>query len=313
MARAFLIIHDRGLLVLDRVIAPGGGGQPAEVRTFTPRQATFGENDVLLEGESQTARMTFASNVPSTLSRHAALLTLRSANPPTMMRWQTNKQETSILMASLLTCGSAPVALSVVLEQTQDPDSDEMHDGPIIITMKGRNWSESIRLTDRLEPVTADTTSGTGPYKTDITEWNELRKVPAMKTYFNNMNLYHISYAAFGDDGKATQSYIRGRRYMPNRTGLKGTDLEPDYYFDDLFETGVSGLQGNRLTIKNAKNDARIWWAGLLGRMIIVEIHFNYGTRGIHGKRCFTDGLTEIGFAVFPYDDSFRAFRVFRS
>jgi hypothetical protein len=83
------------------------------------------------------------------------------------------------------------------------------------------------------------TGSGEAPFATDISEWNELRKVPAMRTYFNHMNLYHISYAAFGNDGKATQSYIRGRRYMPNKTGLKGTDLEPDYYFDDLFETGV--------------------------------------------------------------------------
>ena len=33
------------------------------------------------------------------------------------------------------------------------------------------------------------TGSGTGPYARDITEWNELRKVPAMKTYYNNMNL----------------------------------------------------------------------------------------------------------------------------
>lgn len=83
------------------------------------------------------------------------------------------------------------------------------------------------------------TGSGEGPYAKDIAKWNELRKVPAMKTYFNNMNLYHISYAAFGNDGTATKSYIRGRRYMPHKTGLKGTDLEPDYYFDDLFKPGV--------------------------------------------------------------------------
>lgn len=82
------------------------------------------------------------------------------------------------------------------------------------------------------------TGSGKGEFATDIADWNELRKVPAMNAYFDNMNLYHISYAAFGNDGKATQSYIRGRRYMPHMTGLKSTDLEPDYYFDDLFATG---------------------------------------------------------------------------
>jgi len=83
------------------------------------------------------------------------------------------------------------------------------------------------------------TGSGKGPYAKDIAEWHELRKVPSMRTYYNNMNTYHVSYAAFGNDGKATQSYIRGRRYMPHKSGLKGTDLEPDYYFDDLFATGV--------------------------------------------------------------------------
>lgn len=83
------------------------------------------------------------------------------------------------------------------------------------------------------------TGSGKAPYAKDITKWNELRKVPAMKTYFNHMNTYHISYAAFGNDGKATQSYIRARRYMPNRTGLKGTELRPEYTSKTLFAKGV--------------------------------------------------------------------------
>ncbi|MDT8391757.1 MAG: DUF1961 family protein [Lentisphaeria bacterium] len=83
------------------------------------------------------------------------------------------------------------------------------------------------------------TGSGEGPYARDISQWNELRKVPAMKTYFDNMDTYHISYAAFGNDGKATSSYIRARRYMPHKTGLKGSDLEPDYFSKTLFATGV--------------------------------------------------------------------------
>jgi len=82
------------------------------------------------------------------------------------------------------------------------------------------------------------TGSGEEPYVKDITEWNELRKVPAMSMYFDHMNTYHISYAAFPNDEDST-SYIRARRYMPNATGLNGTDLEPDYYPKGLFETGV--------------------------------------------------------------------------
>jgi len=82
------------------------------------------------------------------------------------------------------------------------------------------------------------TGSGEEPYVKDITEWNELRSVPAMRMYFDHMHTYHISYAAFPNDEDST-SYIRARRYMPNATGLNGTDLEPDYYPKGLFETGI--------------------------------------------------------------------------
>ena len=83
------------------------------------------------------------------------------------------------------------------------------------------------------------TGSGKAPYTKDITNWNELRKVPAMKTYYNHMNTYHVSYAAFPNEGEDRTSYIRGRRYMPEKKGLQGTDLNPDYYPKGLFATGV--------------------------------------------------------------------------
>ena len=82
------------------------------------------------------------------------------------------------------------------------------------------------------------TGSGEEPYVDDIIEWNELRRVPAMRMYFDHMHTYHISYAAFPNN-EDTTSYVRGRRYMPNRTGLEGTALEPDYYPQGLFKPGV--------------------------------------------------------------------------
>ncbi len=82
------------------------------------------------------------------------------------------------------------------------------------------------------------TGSGKPPYSTDIAEWSELRKVPSMKAYYNNMNTYHISYAAFPNSGNDRTQYIRGRRYIPNSKGLKNTDLTPDYYPEGLFKTG---------------------------------------------------------------------------
>jgi hypothetical protein len=80
------------------------------------------------------------------------------------------------------------------------------------------------------------TGSGEGPYAKDITKWSGLRKTPAMKMYYDHMHAYHISYAANPGTKKA---YIRGRRYMPERQGLEGTQLKPDYSTPELFATGV--------------------------------------------------------------------------
>jgi len=78
------------------------------------------------------------------------------------------------------------------------------------------------------------TGSGKGRCAKDITKWNQSRRVPSMRTYYNKMHTYHISYATSPD------SYIRGRRYMPNARGLKGTELKPDYEnIKGLFKTGV--------------------------------------------------------------------------
>lgn len=82
------------------------------------------------------------------------------------------------------------------------------------------------------------TGSGNGRYTKDISKWNELRRAPAMRMYFDHMHAYHISYAAFPNNKDAT-SYIRARRYMPEASGLRGTDLEPDYYPGGLFKKGV--------------------------------------------------------------------------
>ena len=101
---------------------------------------------------------------------------------------------------------------------------------------------EYTRLDDETRCVTIlyiqATGNGIAPFSEDISEWSELRQVPAMRTYFNNMNTYHISYAAFPND-EDTTSYIRARRYMPDGTGLSGTELLPDYFPEGLFKMGV--------------------------------------------------------------------------
>ena len=82
--------------------------------------------------------------------------------------------------------------------------------------------------------------SGIAPYTDDIMDWCDLRKVPAMKTYFNHMNTYHISYAVTATAKEPYDDYIRARQYNPlANKGLKGTDLKPDYLNNYLFKYGI--------------------------------------------------------------------------
>lgn len=83
------------------------------------------------------------------------------------------------------------------------------------------------------------TGSGQQPYKKDIAKWAELRREPAMKLYFDRMNTYHISYSAYPNNESTTDDYIRARRYMPHKTGLKDSDLKPDYFKSGFFQSGV--------------------------------------------------------------------------
>lgn len=66
------------------------------------------------------------------------------------------------------------------------------------------------------------TGSGEEQFPKNIFEWNQLREIPAMGVYYNNMNTLHISYAAFTPDG----DYIRARRYRPDlKQKMEGTEL----------------------------------------------------------------------------------------
>ncbi|MFP4027754.1 MAG: DUF1961 family protein [Candidatus Brocadiia bacterium] len=80
---------------------------------------------------------------------------------------------------------------------------------------------------------------GEEPYTEDIAEWADLRQVPFMSSYFNNMNLLHISYAAFGNQDDKDEDYVRARRYpaRPDRP-FGETDLSPDNFETGLFRPG---------------------------------------------------------------------------
>ncbi len=139
VARMFVILEDKGLLVLDHVHARGG--HPVEARTFTDKQVSFEENSVFLEGQFETARMTFAANVPAVLRKAPALLTDGHRTPPTMMRWQTLRQGNFVTLASLLTRGSD--AFDVVIDGGRDA---------IRVTVTSGDWSRELLFDGQLRP-----------------------------------------------------------------------------------------------------------------------------------------------------------------
>lgn len=68
-----------------------------------------------------------------------------------------------------------------------------------------------------------------GIFEKDISKWAKEREVPSMKTYFENMNALHISYAAFGNSGDGTY-YVRARRYpKPNDERFGVTVIDPSF------------------------------------------------------------------------------------
>lgn len=93
---------------------------------------------------------------------------------------------------------------------------------------------------------------GKPPYSKDITEWNNLRIIPYMNTYYQYMNLLHISYAAFDNEDNDGIDYIRARRYpvLPGANFDKTTELPPASFGTGLFNPGET----YRITIIKANN-----------------------------------------------------------
>ncbi|HTG65221.1 MAG TPA: DUF1961 family protein [Flavobacterium sp.] len=84
------------------------------------------------------------------------------------------------------------------------------------------------------------TGTGIAPYVEDISKWNNLREIPAMKTYFNNMKALHISYSSFeNDNNDPKKDYIRVRQYPVAKGQNFNTTTEiPNAFFETgLFKT----------------------------------------------------------------------------
>jgi hypothetical protein len=71
-----------------------------------------------------------------------------------------------------------------------------------------------------------------GKFKKDIRKWADFRREPYMKYYYDNMNLFHISYAV----NSANNDYVRLRRYPTGpEHPFKETVILPDYFNTGLF------------------------------------------------------------------------------
>ncbi|WP_418263702.1 DUF1961 family protein [Flavobacterium faecale] len=90
-----------------------------------------------------------------------------------------------------------------------------------------------------------------GVYDKDISKWKSLRTIPSMRTYFNNMNLLHISFAAFNNSGDGS-FYVRARRY-PTQKNVKFEDMriKPSYDMDGYMK---SNQKYHITTIKTDKS-----------------------------------------------------------
>jgi hypothetical protein len=82
---------------------------------------------------------------------------------------------------------------------------------------------------------------GTEDAPLDIHRWPEQRNIPYMATYFEKMDLLHMSYAAFDNENDDPDDYIRVRRYpvTPDRS-FDEIEVEPTIYNTGLYKTGES-------------------------------------------------------------------------
>lgn len=77
-----------------------------------------------------------------------------------------------------------------------------------------------------------------GVHEKDISKWKKKREIPAMRAYFENMNTFHISYAAFGNKGDDFY-YVRSRRYpIAKGQPFNSSVVQPYYDKQGFFEKG---------------------------------------------------------------------------
>jgi hypothetical protein len=134
------------------------------------------------------------------------------------------------------------------------------------------------------------TGSGDAEHPKDIAAWSALRTVPSMRLYFNHMNTYHISYAAFGQQNNdPAEDYVRGRRYMPDAgKGLAGTELKNEYVRTGLFKIGVpyriTVIKKDRELFMHIRGDGREKLCHFLGDAFPPIVEGRIGLRHMYTR-----------------------------
>lgn len=78
---------------------------------------------------------------------------------------------------------------------------------------------------------------GTKEAPKDIHSWREDRKIPYMATYFQKMDLLHMSYAAFDNAQDLDEDYIRIRRYpVTKERSFDQIEVEPTIFNTNFFK-----------------------------------------------------------------------------
>jgi hypothetical protein len=98
---------------------------------------------------------------------------------------------------------------------------------------------------------------GVDPFSNDISEWNDLRIIPSMNTYFMNMKALHISYAAYNrNNSDEKNDYVRARRYpvLPGQDFSTTTEIPTASFKTGLFNPGET----YRITV--IKTDEKLYF-----------------------------------------------------
>ena len=106
-----------------------------------------------------------------------------------------------------------------------------------------------------------------------------------MATYFQNMNLYHFSYACTGGDDN---NYVRARRY-PIVKGFHEMQIQPNYANVDLFKPGetwhlVFEKNGRALLMTATRGEEVHQWKWDASSHPPIE-EGRLGLRQMHGRK----------------------------